>query len=170
MHASACPNSSPLGCSGFAAGRPSQKHYPGAHPKQPREKNGPHSLRLRLRGGARLVLRFGHCKGPPPCGRACPRSGGCLGAVKRGVIVPVVNARVLVRPGLVFHLAAAVLVTVETPQRGFRAPPYTPRPRGGVSPLRGLSHTACQNFICASRFKEIRIFSFFVDVLLYMHT
>jgi len=43
-------------------------------------------------------------------------------------MVSVLNARVLVRPGLVFHLAAAVLVTVETPQqksfRPWRA--YTP--------------------------------------------
>lgn len=51
---SAWPNSSPFGGgSGLAAGRPSLEHYLGAYPKKPREKNGPHSLRLAY--GAGLV-------------------------------------------------------------------------------------------------------------------
>jgi len=70
---------------------------------------GPTPRRYALGGGARLGL---HCRslqgavalraGLSPLGRLFRSSEG-------GGLYPVVNARVLVRPGLVFHLAAAGL-------------------------------------------------------------
>jgi hypothetical protein len=85
------------------------------------------------------------------------------------VIVPVVNARVLVRPGLVFHLAAAGRLSKMTPQqksfRPWRA--YTPPAwRRCVAACAAYRILHVIIFFLRISIQRNTHFQFFVDVLL----